>query len=76
MTIDLPTLVALLALLGGGIAVWVQVNGRITRLEVQNEHVDDKFAHYNSHVDKQFTQIMERLKSIEDKLDHKQDRIG
>jgi len=64
MTMEIQPLITTLGLLGGGIAVWVQLNSRITRLEVQNEHTD-----------KQFNQILERLKSIEDKLDNKQDRV-
>jgi hypothetical protein len=64
MTMEFQPLITTLGLLGGGIAVWVQLNSRITRLEVQNEHTD-----------KQFNQILERLKSIEDKLDNKQDRV-
>jgi len=64
MSMDLQPLLTTLGLLGGGIAVWVQLNTRITRLEVQYEHTD-----------KQFNQILERLKSIEDKLDNKQDRV-
>ena len=64
MTMEIQPLITTLGLLGGGIAVWVQLNSRITRLEVQNEHTD-----------KQFNQILERLKSIEDNLDNKQDRV-
>jgi len=64
MELSFQPLITTLGLLGGGIAVWVQLNTRITRLEVQNEHTD-----------KQFNQILERLKSIEDKLDNKQDRV-
>ncbi len=64
MTMTVQFVVSLFGIAGGCIAVWVQLNSRITRLEVQNEHID-----------KQFQQILERLKSIEDKLDNKQDRL-
>jgi hypothetical protein len=61
---DIPTsVVGFLGMAFGGISVWVQLNSRITRLEVEIKHSD-----------KQYAQILERLKSIEDKLDHKQDR--
>ena len=58
------TLIGLLTIIGGLIAVWVQLNGRITRLEVEIEHTT-----------RQFGQIMDHLRRIEEKLDGKQDRV-
>lgn len=52
-----------LAFLGALVGVWVALNSRIVRLEVQLEHSD-----------KQFDQIMSAMRRIEEKLDGKADR--
>lgn len=57
------TLIAGVGLLGGIVAVWVQLNERIVRLETKADHVD-----------KQYDQITLQLARIEAKLDGKQDR--
>lgn len=57
------TIIEALAFLGALIGVWVSLNSRIVRLEVQTEHSD-----------KQFDQIMAHLRRIEEKLDGKADR--
>ena len=57
------TIIEALAFIGALVGVWVALNSRIVRLEVQIEHSD-----------KQFDQIMSRLRRIEEKLDGKADR--
>lgn len=52
-----------LAFVGALVGVWVALNSRIVRLEVQLEHSD-----------KQFDQIMSAMRRIEEKLDGKADR--
>ena len=37
------TLLGIISILGGLVAVWVQLNGRITRLEVEIEHTNRQF---------------------------------
>lgn len=57
------TIIEALAFIGALVGVWVALNSRIVRLEVQIEHSD-----------KQFDQIMSHLRRIEEKLDGKADR--
>ena len=59
----LETIIEALAFIGALVGVWVALNGRIVRLEVQLEHSD-----------KQFDQIMSAMRRIEEKLDGKADR--
>lgn len=61
------TLFTGLFLLGALIGVWVSLNNRIVKTEVR---VDIEMQHK----DRQFDQIMEHLRRIEDKLDGKADR--
>lgn len=58
------TIIQAIALVGGLIGVWVTLNSRIVRLEVEL-----------SHSEKQFDQIMAAMRRIEEKLDGKQDRV-
>jgi hypothetical protein len=60
---DLGVVVGLLGLACSGVAAWVQLSSRLTRVETNVEHSN-----------RQFDQILNRLESIETKLDHKQDR--
>lgn len=71
---DLTTILSSLALLGSVIAVWVQLNGRLVRLETENRHVKERIDTHGHHTDKQFDAIMAHLRRIEDKLDGKADR--
>ena len=59
----LETIIEALAFIGALVGVWVALNSRIVRLEVQLEHSD-----------KQFDQIMSAMRRIEEKLDGKADR--
>jgi hypothetical protein len=60
---DAGTLIGGLGLAASLIAGWVNLNGRIVRLETKADHVD-----------RQFDQIVQQLTRIELKLDGKQDR--
>lgn len=82
---DVSTIVSLLALAGSLIGVWVQLNGRVVRLEAEKQHlhkriddvredVDKRFADNQATMNRQFDQIMDHLRRIEDKLDGKADR--
>jgi hypothetical protein len=57
------TVIAGIGLLGSIVAVWVQLNERVVRLETKADHVE-----------KQYDQIALQLARIEAKLDGKQDR--
>lgn len=61
---DIQTIIAVLTFLGVVIGVWVSLNSRIVRLEVEA-----------SHSERQYDQIMAHLRRIEEKLDGKADRI-
>lgn len=61
---DPQTIMQGLAFAGALIGVWVNLNSRIVKLEVEV-----------SHSEKQFDQIMAHLRRIEEKLDGKQDRV-
>lgn len=56
-------LITALVMVAGCVGVWVQLNGRIVKLEVQVQHND-----------RQFDAIMSHLRRIEEKLDSKADR--
>lgn len=82
---DVSTIVSLLSLLGGLIGVWVQLNGRVVRLESECNHlhkriddvredVDKRFDQHQATSNRQFDQIMDHLRRIEEKLDGKADR--
>ena len=60
---DAGVLIGGLGLAASLIAGWVNLNGRIVRLETKADHVDQQFA-----------QIVAQLTRIETKLDGKQDR--
>jgi|LakMenEpi03Aug12_release.lakeMendotaPanAssembly.Ray.scaffolds.fasta_scaffold306713_4 hypothetical protein len=71
---DLMSVIATVSMLGSVIAVWVQLNGRLVRLETENRHVKERIDSHGHHTDKQFDAIMSHLRRIEDKLDGKADR--
>jgi hypothetical protein len=71
---DLMSVIATVSMLGSVIAVWVQLNGRLVRLETENRHVKERIDSHGHHTDKQFDAIMAHLRRIEDKLDGKADR--
>ena len=64
MVMEAQTIIEGLSLIGGLVGVWVSLNSRIVKLEVEL-----------SHSEKQFDQIMSHLRRIEEKLDGKQDRV-
>lgn len=79
---DIATLVPLLTLAGGLIGVWVQLNGKVVRLEAEKNHLhkriddvredmDKRFEDHRNASNRQFDQVMEHLRRIEDKLDNK-----
>jgi hypothetical protein len=69
-TIDVSTVITVLAFIGGLIGVWVQLNNRIAILETKLGFGDEKFVA----IDKKFDEVMIHLRRIEDKLDNKADR--
>lgn len=69
-TIDVSTVVTVLAFIGGLIGIWVQLNNRIAILETKLGFGDEKFVA----IDKKFDEVMIHLRRIEDKLDNKADR--
>lgn len=71
---DSVSIVATASLLGSVIAVWVQLNGRLVKVETENRHAKERIDHHGHHSDKQFDAIMMHLRRIEDKLDGKADR--
>lgn len=68
------TIVATASVLGSVVAVWVQLNGRLVKVETENRHAKERIDHHGLHTDKQFDAIMAHLRRIEDKLDGKADR--
>jgi len=70
MDIDLNTIVTVIGFIGGLITVWVNLNSRLTLLEVRLGFGDEKFVA----IDKKFDEVMTHLRRIEDKLDNKADR--
>ena len=71
---DVIDVVSTAALIGSVIGVWVQLNGRLVRLETENRHVKERIDSHGHHTDRQFDTIMGHLRRIEDKLDGKADR--
>lgn len=69
-SIDVSTVITVLAFIGSLIAVWVQLNNRIAILETKLGFGDEKFVA----IDKKFDEVMIHLRRIEDKLDNKVDR--
>jgi hypothetical protein len=69
-TIDVSTVITVLAFIGGLIGIWVQLNNRIAILETKLGFGDEKFVA----IDKKFDEVMIHLRRIEDKLDNKADR--
>jgi hypothetical protein len=69
-SIDVSTVITVLAFIGGLIGVWVQLNNRIAILETKLGFGDEKFVA----IDKKFDEVMIHLRRIEDKLDNKADR--
>jgi len=69
-SIDVSTVVTVLAFIGGLIGIWVQLNNRIAILETKLGFGDEKFVA----IDKKFDEVMIHLRRIEDKLDNKADR--
>jgi hypothetical protein len=69
-SIDVSTVITVLAFIGGLIGIWVQLNNRIAILETKLGFGDEKFVA----IDKKFDEVMIHLRRIEDKLDNKADR--
>lgn len=69
-SIDVSTVITVLAFIGGLITIWVQLNNRIAILETKLGFGDEKFVA----IDKKFDEVMIHLRRIEDKLDNKADR--
>jgi len=67
---DINTIITVLAFIGGLIAVWVNLNSRLTLLEARLDFGGEKFQA----IDKKFDEVMTHLRRIEDKLDNKADR--
>lgn len=63
LQVDAGTLIGGLGLAATLIAGWVNLNGRIVRLETKADHTD-----------RQYDQIVAALQRIENRLDGKQDR--
>ena len=70
MSIDINTIITVLAFIGGLITVWVNLNIRLTLLEARLDFGGEKFQA----IDKKFDEVMTHLRRIEDKLDNKADR--
>lgn len=83
---DLPTIIALVGIIGAGVGVWVRLNSKISSLEAKHDVSHDLVKHLDAaqrvtrletqleHTDRQFTRIYESLQRIETKLDGKADR--
>lgn len=70
MRFGIDTLFSVIGFIGGLATVWTQLNNRLAILETKHDFAEDRFAS----IDKKFDEVMQHLRRIEDKLDHKADR--